>query len=99
MGTVQTAVENDAAVQMDDRSVECPFPAADPLTALLVVFADLSIRDGIEVPIINGDTLSRLLSAEPPDLLETSRLVLCRSGGRCQETEREHEQSMAGALD
>ena len=69
------------------------------LTALLVVLPDLSIRNGIEVPIINGDTLARLLSAEPPDLLETSRLVLCRRGGRCQETEREHEQSTAGALD
>ena len=97
MGAVQTAVENDAAVQMDDRSVRCPFPAADPLTALLVVLSDLSIRDGIEVPIINGDTLPRLLSAEPPDLLETPRLVLRLRGGRCQETE--HEQCAVGALD
>ncbi len=52
----------------------------------------------VEVPIINGDTLARLLSAEPPDLLETSRLVLCRRGP-CQETEREYEQSTAGAPD
>ncbi len=83
MSTVQETVEYDAAVQMDDRSVRCPFPAADPLTALLVVLPDLSIRDGIEVPIINSDTLPRLLSAEPPDLLETSRLVLRCRAGRC----------------
>jgi len=69
---VETAVEHDAAVQMDDRSVRRPFPAGDPFAALLVVLPDPAIRDGVEIPLIDGDTLPRLRRAEPSDLFEAS---------------------------
>ena len=47
----------------------------------------------------NGDTLSRFFRAEPPDLLQTSGSLLCRRGGRCQETERDHQQREAAGGD
>ena len=80
MRAVQKTIENDATVQMDDRPVRRPFPAAHPLTGSLVVLPDVPVRDRVEMVLVDRHPLSGLLRPEAADFLEPRWVILGKNG-------------------
>jgi hypothetical protein len=67
VGTKQLPVENNAAIEVGDRTAGCRRPSPDTSSRALFVFPDLGASDCVEEGVIDRDALSRLRRTVPAD--------------------------------
>ena len=84
MRAVEPTVADNAAIQMNDRSVWVSLPQAHTHTRTLFVLADATVGDGVEVVPIHGDTLDGLLGRKTSNLFKrrVGEATLCKRGHR-----------------
>lgn len=67
MRGIETALDEDRAIQMQDRAVLAALPGVDALAGRLDVFGDRLVVDGVEMQGVDADTLVRLGNGEGRD--------------------------------
>ena len=94
MGAVEFAIEDDAAVEVDERLALFALPAGQAFSSGFVVLGDDVVADGVEVIRVGGDGLGGFRGRDAAKFFDAP--TLGRGGGNRLNKQRQAENRAAG---